>query len=138
MFWNVGRREIGEAVGHLCREHDVDVLLLAEADASSGRLVLAINESAGPHRTYWELPCLESRVRAFTHFPAGVVTAAFDDGRVKMLNLHPPIGRPLLIVSAHLPSKLWADDEDQAYRSDGILLIRSVVTVIGTRSSLAT
>jgi endonuclease/exonuclease/phosphatase family metal-dependent hydrolase len=116
MFWNVGRREIGEAIGQLCREHDVDVLLLAEADASSGRLVLAINESAGDHRTYWKLPRIESRVRAFTHFPPGVVTTAFDDGRVRMFNLHLQIGLPLLIVGAHLPSKLWADDKDQEYR----------------------
>jgi hypothetical protein len=99
MFWNVGRQEIGEAIGQLCREHDVDLLLLAEADASGGRLVLAINESAGVHRPYWELPRLESRVRAFTRFPPGVVTTAFDDGRVRMFNLHPPIGMPLLIVA---------------------------------------
>jgi hypothetical protein len=31
MFWNIGKRDNSTAIGQLCREHDVDVLLLAEA-----------------------------------------------------------------------------------------------------------
>jgi hypothetical protein len=35
-----------------------------------------------------------------------MVRPIFDDGHVKMLELRPPIGVSLLIVAAHLPSKL--------------------------------
>jgi hypothetical protein len=59
---------------------------------------------------------LASRVRAFTRYAPGRLVPAFDDPHVKMLHLHPPIGLPLLIVAAHLPSKLRGDDEDQGYR----------------------
>jgi hypothetical protein len=116
MFWNTGRRDSGEAIGHLCQEHDVDVLLLAETETGSARLVTEINGVAGTKGTFWELPRLGSRVRAFTHYAPGLVRPIFDDSHVKMLELRLPIGMPLLIVAAHLPSKLWASPEDQKYR----------------------
>ena len=46
----------------------------------------------------------------------GFVGPAFDDGHVKMLELRQPTGIPLLVVAAHLPSKLRSDDDDQQYR----------------------
>jgi len=116
MFWNIGRRENGTAIGQLCRKYDVDILLLAESAMASTSLVTEINVAAGSSRTYWELPHLGSRVRAFTRYAPGFVETAFDDGHVKMLELRPPIGVPLLIVAAHLPSKLWADSQKQSYR----------------------
>jgi hypothetical protein len=45
-----------------------------------------------------------------------LVRPTFDDGHVKVLEFRPPVGVPLLIVAAHLPSKLWAGTEEQKYR----------------------
>jgi len=115
LFWNIGRRESGAAIGHLCREYDVDVLLLAEAEIGSASLTTAINEVTGSSRTFWELPPREGRVRAFTRYSPGDVEPTFDDNHIKMLDLHPLTGVPLLIVAAHLPSKLWGDNNNQAY-----------------------
>jgi exonuclease III len=120
MFWNTNGRHSGEAIGHLCQEHNVDVLLLAETETGSARLVTEINGVAGAKGTFWELPRRESRVRACTRYAPGVVRPTFDDGHVKMLELRPPIGLPLLIVAAHLPSKLWAGEEEQKYRVRGL------------------
>ena len=115
MFWNVGRREAGEAIGKLCREHDVDVLLLAEAETSSARLVTEINDAMGSPRPLWEVLGFENRMRVFTRYAPGVVEPASDSRYVKMLNLYPHVGLPLLIVAVHLPSKLWAEDRDQGH-----------------------
>jgi hypothetical protein len=116
MFWNTDERDNGEAVGHLCREHDVDLLLLAEVETRSAELVTEVNRVNSVRRTFWELPRRGSRVRAFTHYAPSLIRSTFDDGHVKMLELRPPIGVPLLIVVAHLPSKLWAGPEEQKYR----------------------
>ena len=116
MFWNTGKTATGETIGQLCQENDVDLLLLAETETPSARLTTEINGATASTRTIWELPRLESRVRAFTRYAPGLVKPVFDDAHVKMLHLTPPIGFPLLIVAAHLPSKLWAEDEDQSYR----------------------
>jgi exonuclease III len=116
MFWNIGRQDNHAAIGQLCREHDVDILLLAEGETAPAALAADINDAAGLTRMLWELPRLGSRIRAFTRYAPGFLEPAFDDPHVKMLHLRPPIGVPLLIVSAHLPSKLRIDDEDQSYR----------------------
>jgi hypothetical protein len=52
MFWNIGGRDNGEAVGHLCREHDVDILLLAEAETGSAELVTQVSRATGARRTF--------------------------------------------------------------------------------------
>jgi endonuclease/exonuclease/phosphatase family metal-dependent hydrolase len=116
MFWNVGRRDNREAIGRLCRDHDVDLLLLAEAEAGPADMASGMNRLAGWDRGLWELPRRVSRVRAFTRYPPDHVRPAFDDPNVKILELRPPVGRPLPIVAVHLPSKLRAKEEDQAYR----------------------
>lgn len=116
MFWNLGGRQNATAIHDLCQAYDVDVLLLAEAAAPSTEFMAALNGPRGTPRPLWELPHLESRIRAFTRYPPQCVSPAFDDAHVKILHLRPPIGRPLLIVAAHLPSKLWAGKEDQQYR----------------------
>ena len=116
MFWNIGRRDNTAAIGRLCREYEVDILLLAEAETAPAALAADINRAAGLTRMLWELPRRGSRIRAFTRYDPGLLLPAFDDPHVKMLHLRPLIGVPLLIVSAHLPSKLRADDEDQSYR----------------------
>ena len=115
-FWNVARRASGEAIGRLCHDHDVDVLLLAEADGAPADLAHVINRVGDPSRPLWEVQRFESRLRAFTRFAPGCLTPAFDDRHVKMMHLRPPIGRQVLVVAAHLPSKLYADDDDQSYR----------------------
>jgi hypothetical protein len=116
MFWNIGKRDNSTAIGQLCREHNVDILLLAEAETAPAALASDINRSGDLGRMLWELPRLGGRIRAFTRYAPGFLEPAFDDRHVKMLHLRPPIGLPLLIVSAHLPSKLHAEDEDQSYR----------------------
>jgi len=132
MFWNVGRQNDPEAIGQLCREHDVDILLLAEAETPSARLTTAINDATGSRRTLRELPHLgESRIRALSSYPQEFLATAFDDGHVKMLELRQPIGLPLLIDAVHLPSKLWSDNDDQQYR---IRQLRNDITAQETRS----
>jgi hypothetical protein len=110
------RRDTGENIGRLCQDYDVDILLLAETETSSAQLVTEINGVAGARGTFWELPRRGSRIRACTRYAPSLVHPTFDDGHVKMVELRPPIGLPLLIVAAHLPSKLWAGDDEQKYR----------------------
>jgi hypothetical protein len=116
MFWNIAGRDNHAAIGYLCREHGVDILMLAEAEKAPGALAADINRASGATRVLWELPRLGSRIRAFTRYAPGFLEPAFDDSHVKMLHLRPPIGRPILIVAAHLPGKLRSDEEDQGYR----------------------
>jgi hypothetical protein len=72
MFGNTGKRDNQAAIGALCREHDVDILLLAEAETAPGDLAALINRAAGHSPTLSELPRLGSRIRAFTRYAPGL------------------------------------------------------------------
>ena len=116
MFWNVGGKEIPESIATLCREQEVDVLLLAECKTQQSDMSMSLNTPKRAPGTYRELPHLDSRIRVFTRFSSNRFDPVFDDGHVRILHLRLPIGRPLLIVAAHLPSKLWSNAGDQSYR----------------------
>lgn len=114
MFWNVGRQEAGDAIADLCREHEVDVLLLAEVTTRTTALLRHLNDTG--RAKYREFRPAQSRVRVFTRYPRGALSSVFDDGHVSIRSLRPPTGLPILIVAAHLPSKLWTTEGDQYYR----------------------
>lgn len=111
MFWNTGRGQVTDAIGSLCRRHEVEVLILAELDINSGVLLTGINQDAASPFT--ESVTVRTRVRLFTRYPLDRVQPISDDGRVSIKHIRPPLGRPLLLVAVHLPSKLHAGSYDQ-------------------------
>ena len=91
-------------------------LLLAEAETQSAHLVEEVNAAMGSARPLWELlPHSGNRIRAFTRYAPTILRPVSDSSYVKMLHLQPTIGLPILIVAAHLPSKLHADAGTQRY-----------------------
>jgi endonuclease/exonuclease/phosphatase family metal-dependent hydrolase len=113
LFWNVNKRADSKAIGRLCLERDVDVLLLAEAENAGDGLAAAINDAAGLPRSLWELQRKRCRVRVLTRYEPKRVTPVFEDRHKRILHLRHPAGMPILIVCAHLPSKLRSTDYDQ-------------------------
>ncbi len=114
MFWNLGGNPIHELVGAACREHQVDVLIVAEAGEIDPADFLRSLNRDGEIR-FSEFNQVPSKVRFFLRYPTENLSAVFDDGRVSIRNLRPPVGPNLLIIGAHLPSKLYRREEDQSY-----------------------
>lgn len=111
MFWNTGRSQVAEAIGGLCRRHEVDVLVLAEMAIGSATLLTTINQ--GEASPFTESVTVRTRVRLFTRYPLDRVQPVSDDGRIAIRHIRPPLGRPVLLVAVHLPSKLHARSYDQ-------------------------
>ncbi|HUB11729.1 MAG TPA: endonuclease/exonuclease/phosphatase family protein [Acetobacteraceae bacterium] len=115
LFWNVRGSHIADSLASICQDHEVDVLMLAELEANAIEMLGRLNSTKDA--PYWELRSpVVSRVRCFTRYPIASITPLFDDGRVSIRNLSPPIGASVLIVAVHMPSKLQSDDQDQHYR----------------------
>jgi hypothetical protein len=55
LFWNIGKRAGYVPIGRLCREHDVDILLLAEAEEAAGTLAADVNAAGALTRVLWEV-----------------------------------------------------------------------------------
>src|SRR5262249_17784633 len=101
-------------LGAACREHAVDVLILAESQIPSSDVLRNLN-STGEFR-FDEFYAVPSTLRFFHRLPANSIHPVFDDGRVSIRRVKPPLGREILVVACHLPSKLHSSPQDQYYR----------------------
>jgi hypothetical protein len=114
MFWNVARKPVQDVVAIACCIHRVDVLLLAECNLATGAVIAALNEEqAGP--SFSEIVPAQTRVRLFSRLPRSCVHPLFSGLRFSIYRIAPPLGLELLLVAAHLPSKLHGTDGDQYY-----------------------
>ena len=92
-------------------EHDIDVILLAENTIPLVTLLTTLN--TGEAGTYAVASSSNEKIHIFSRFPDEAIRPLRDHGGVSIRHLTPPIGRDILLVGAHLPSKLNSGVEDQ-------------------------
>jgi len=119
MFWNIAKNDVSEAIAAACIENEIDLLIMAECNIPEVKLLTKLN-SGSSRQTYTEIHKGVSQLRMFTRLPESGVTAVYDDGRVAIRRIAPPVGREVLLVAAHLPSKLHTDKETQYLRVRGV------------------
>jgi hypothetical protein len=136
LFWNTKKHDLLALVANACREHEIDVLILAEYDFTTVRLVQALNEG-GSGGTYLDRVDPSSRVKFISRYPPEALSIVHDDGRIAARRVRPPIGVELLVIGAHFPSKLWLRDEEQAlYSRDAAQTICDLEIRIGHSNTL--
>ncbi len=113
LFWNLNRKPLQNQVATLCREHEVDIMILAESKLSRTTLLEALNPGQdSKFRTPFNP---STRLSFFIRYPARCLRLVHDDGGVAIRRLIPSIGPDILLVAVHLPSKLHYSDTDQAF-----------------------
>lgn len=113
LFWNLAKTVPPTLIGQACRDHNVDVLILAELEASTEAMLRQLN-SGGEFR-FFRPQTVRSSVSCFFRLPRSSVTPIFDNGRISIQRITPPIGAALIVAACHFPSKLHSSDEDQSY-----------------------
>jgi hypothetical protein len=129
LFWNVNGNSLEERVARIVRSRDVDVVALAECDATSPRWLDAISDAQ--HCRYHTGTTLLESIAVYTRF--GHRTVQEDPRtRVSARQLYLPSGRDLLLVVAHLPSKLfWQSDSQSQLCTDFAAQIRRMERLLG-------
>ena len=110
LFWNVRRKDLGEMVAQASRQADADLVLLAEC-REPVEVLLQLNASSS--RLYRHLARLGGRIDIFSRLPDTSLKALGDYDGLSFRHLRPPIGKDILLVAAHLPSKLHMSDIEQ-------------------------
>lgn len=114
LFWNIKREEIQDIITTACKEHAVDVLILAECDFDPASLLLRLNSTADPYAPTYLLPFNPSdRLKFVTRYPIDSMEVILDDGGVAIRKVRPPVGREVLLIAVHLPSKLHRTEKEQ-------------------------
>ncbi|MDM8551509.1 endonuclease/exonuclease/phosphatase family protein [Desulfobacterales bacterium HSG2] len=111
LFWNLRGKPLKEHVTTLCREHEVDILILAESNIPQAELLDMLNKN---EVSKFEAPHdLSKKLRFYVKFPAEYFKSVRDERNIAIRKLELPNVWDILIVAVHLPSKLYLDSENQ-------------------------
>ena len=112
LFWNIGKANIEKHVANAVTEYGADILMLAEC--TDPALVLQELHDAGlTNYAHHNNPTTPS-VEIFSILPLDRVISVGDYQGLTLRRVIPPIGPEILLVGAHLPSKLYMTEDDQA------------------------
>jgi exonuclease III len=113
LFWNIAKNAIIKRVALVASHYNVDVLVLAECAAQPADVLAELNTSGG---TPYCFPQSESRkILIFTRLEESSLIDHYNnpDGSVTIRRLKLKTFPQILLVAAHLPSKLSWDPDDQ-------------------------
>ena len=112
IFWNVARKSIQELIVSLALSHQADVLVLAECNLDPNDLLKALNSETAE---YQYAPGICQSLLFFTRFDSGFLTLMAETARVSIRCLRLPGRNELLVVGAHLPSKIHFSQDSQIF-----------------------
>jgi hypothetical protein len=112
LFWNLGGSPRTDIVRHLVVENGIDVVMLAECGSQPADMLVVLNQERS---NFQYAPGLCDRIMFFTAFDSSFVQPLYENSRVSIRRLTLPARQPILLASAHLPSKLHFSDASQPY-----------------------
>ncbi|MCX6592453.1 MAG: hypothetical protein NTZ56_13105 [Acidobacteria bacterium] len=101
LFWNLNNKPLADAVALLAHEHDLSIIVLAEA---GDRIFV-------PRFRAVASQC--DRLKILVRFHPDLMKAKMETDRFSISSLAPPGSDNILVAAAHLPSKLHRTEADQ-------------------------
>jgi len=114
-FWNIHKNVTAERISAFAHERDVDILVLAENETPVFELCRVLN--TGAKRLYFPDIGQSPRLTILTRFRVDHTCLVRDSHGVAIRHYQMPLGASILLVAAHLSSKLWKKTEEQILAS---------------------
>jgi hypothetical protein len=135
LFWNTGKREPLNEIAELAEHLRPDVLIFAECPISPVKIVERLNSG---YRARFHLPLSPARRFTFVAaLPPRSFTPLYDGSGISIRHLRPPLGADALMVTLHLPSKLYLSADDQSLLATRVRqLIQRFETKVGHRRTI--
>lgn len=110
LFWNVKKNPVQKTIADLAVMYEIDVIILAECNIEETVLLSELNSRSDSR---YSLPARRGRkTDIYTRFPPEWLTPLADIYGLSIQHLENPIvNDTLLVVAAHLPSRLHQTDE---------------------------
>jgi hypothetical protein len=118
-FWNLGRQKHISTLVDFIEENGVEILLVAEQEFGDAELIVAYSARTG--RSLYSPEIIDTRVRFYSLFPADRFRPVADDAHVSIKEYQPLVGKSLLLVGVHLPSKLYQREFDQPFEAGRLI-----------------
>lgn len=114
LFWNTSGLSDAALLATLAREHNADLLVIAEPGASLADLLIALNTGQEPPLYFPDpSPGLSDDLQIFYKCDPSFVELREDVGDIAIRSVELPLHPSVLLVAAHLPSKLRYKPDDQ-------------------------
>ena len=116
LFWNTNEKPVENEIAQLCKENEIDVVILAEAKIDGANLLrrLNTNGSTGYHfPSIRDEPGRHPKLTFFHRYPDGCLRSVKDSlSDVSIRHFRPPQGESFLVAAVHFPSKLYRSNAD--------------------------
>jgi hypothetical protein len=136
LFWNTNKKPLEILVAAIVFRRGVDIVLLAECQDPL-KVLSELNRSYPSNYLY--LPSLTGSrpVHLFSRLPGKCIESRGDYGGLSFLELNPLVGKTILLVTAHLSSKLWMEGLDQALECTNLIRkIQQFESILGHRRTV--
>jgi hypothetical protein len=104
LFWNSGGGDVREVLARLDAKLQPDVLILAEAKEQEAEILLRLNSQFPAFHLTNDSNC--NKITILTRFPFRFIRTRHDMRRYTIRQISLPGSDDLLLVAAHLPSRL--------------------------------
>jgi hypothetical protein len=123
LFWNINGRPLQALAAQLAAEQDVDVLLLAECEATPEMVLRELNGRQGLRFSPPDPSSACQRIAVYSRFSERLLAlerAPEEAGKYTFRRLEAPNQPPLLLGVVHLRSKLYQSPTSQAHATLGL------------------
>jgi len=124
LFWNINGKPLASAIGKLVRQHQVDVLILAECRIADTELIRDLNTETDDRYQLVERDPFCERLTLVTRMPVRSIRRGNSLSHWSLRRIVRPGQDELILGAFHLPSKLHRSRESQ---SQGIPAISSAI-----------
>ena len=124
LFWNTNGKPLYEQIRELARAHQVDVIILGEFASNPVSLLEHLNSGPRPEFHFATGQC--ERIRIFTRFSSDFLRPTHESDRISIRRLRLPARLEILVVAAHLSSKLYQSEDRLEVEPDVVGLLKSV------------
>jgi len=110
LFWNVKKNPVKKIIADFAELYEIDVIILAECNIDEPDLLIELNSRTDSR---YSTPSRRGRrIDIYTRFPDNWMTPVADPYGMSIQHLENPIvNTKLLVVAAHLPSRLYQTEE---------------------------
>ena len=111
LFWNLGKKDLRPLLNRAVRENDVDIVILAECTNRPEEILSGLNQDGT--RFHYTFSVCDS-IGIYTAFSGNFTRQVSEGARYTMRRIKLPLREEILLVAAHLPSKLrWRDGSQE-------------------------
>lgn len=134
LFWNVNKNPVGPILSKIVKQHDVEIVILAEC-LDEGTILVDLNAVA--KNPFHLTDSKVTRVVIYTQFPAQYIKTMQSDRFVTIRHIFLPQRREILLAAMHLESKLRRRQAHQSSKSRLVSTkIRQVESELGITSTV--